>query len=410
MASYKDILQKKSREWNCPDMMNNAKRNIAKIPFSSPLVNWATYGGVPRGRITEFFGAQGGGKSSSSIDVCGNANKIFIDEYEQKVNQYRTFIAQGKKEYAGPLEDLLDDGPKRVLYVDLEHTYDYAWAEKLGVSEDDIDIMQPPDVPAEQILQTVQELIETGSLGLVVIDSVPSLVTGAELEKKYGERTVSSLAGLMTIFMRKIVPILSRYDCTMILINQTRDNMDNPYVVNTPGGQAIKFYSALRMLFRLGAPVDFVGNELAQSAEDPSGYIVNVKLVKQKSAPFDRKMASYYLMAQSGIRPDFDFAKLAINKYGIIKKSGAWFSICDPTTGEIMEDADGRPIKLNGVVKVYDYLKSNADYYNLIRRYILADINGEEFVPDGVVPEEIESVEVDEDGNEVSPEGTELAQ
>ena len=175
--------------------------------------------------------------------------------------------------------------------------------------------MEPPDIDAESILQTVQELICTNEVGLVIFDSVPTLTTKAELEKKYGERTVASLAGLMTIFMRKITPLLSRYDCTIILINQERVNMDNPYVINTPGGEAIKFYSTLRMQFRLGVPVDVIGNELPVSTENPAGYLINVKLVKQKGAAFDRKNASYFLMAKSGVRPDFDYAKLAINKY-----------------------------------------------------------------------------------------------
>ena len=179
-----------------------------------------------------------------------------------------------------------------------------AWAETLGIIDTDIDIMQPPDVPAEEILQMIQEVIESNEVGLVVLDSIPSLVPKAELEKKFGERTVASLAGLMTIFCRKIVPLLSRYHTTLLLINQIRDNMENPYVIQTPGGQAIKFYSSLRMLFTLGNPIDIVGNELPQKSEDPAGYLIKVRLLKQKSAPNDRKNASYYLLSQSGIKPE----------------------------------------------------------------------------------------------------------
>ena len=396
MATYSDILTKAAKDWNCPDMMTAAKQNIPKISFGAPMLDYATYGGIPRGRITEFYGNPGSGKSTTAIANCMNARKMFVEEHEAKVEEYRQLIANGKKEYSGPLEDLIDSGPKKVLYVDLEHGFDYAWAAKMGISEEDLDVMQPPDTPAEAILQILQSLIETGELGLVVLDSIPSLVTQAELDKKYGERTVASLAGLMTVFLRKIVPLLTRYDCTLILINQSRPNMENPYVVNTPGGEAIKFYSSLRMLFRLGVPVDFAGNELPQSAENPNGYIVNVKLTKQKSAPYDRKMGSYFLMVDSGIRPDYDFAKLAINKYGIIKKSGGWFTFCDPSTGEVLSDAEGKPVKCNGQVRVYDYLQTHPDYYDLLRRYIEADINGVDFVPDGTVPDEIEVIEVDD--------------
>lgn len=381
MASYKDILNKKAKEWGAPDMMTRAKIALPKIPFSSPLLNWATYGGIPRQRITEFFGLPGGGKTTTSIDLANNARLLFQQEYESQVQKYRDQIAQKKREYEGPLQDLLELGPKKVLYVDLEHTFDWKWASKMGMVEGDIDVMEPPDVAAEQILQTVQELICTGELGLVVFDSVPTLTTAAELEKKYGERTVASLAGLMTIFMRKIVPLLSRYDCTIILINQERVNMDNPYAAQTPGGEAIKFYSTLRMQFRLGAPVDILGNELPKSVEDPAGYLINVKLVKQKGAAFDRKNASYFLMTQSGIRPDFDYAKLAINKYGIIHKQGGWFTFCDPFTRQPLEE-DGKLVKVNGQIRVYEYLNSHPEYYQQLADAIMQDINENSGVED----------------------------
>ena len=179
----------------------------------------------------------------------------------------------------------------------------------------------------------------------------------------------------MTIFCRKIVPLLSRYHTTLLLINQIRDNMENPYVIQTPGGQAIKFYSSLRMLFTLGNPIDIVGNELPQKSEDPAGYLIKVRLLKQKSAPNDRKNASYYLLSQSGIKPEMDYAQLAIKKYGIIKKSGAWYSICDPNTGELLEE-DDKVLKINGLPKVYDYLATHPEYFNELKTFIETDING----------------------------------
>lgn len=387
--SYIDILNKKAKEWSCPDMLDNVKDNIPKIPFSSPLLNWATYGGVPRGRVIEFLGEESGGKSSTSVDLCYNAKQLFAQEHEEKVQKYRDSIAKGKKEYAGPLEDLLEQGPKGVVYWDLEHSFDWQWAGKMGLQKGDIVVVQPPDVAAESICQTIEEMVVTGEVGLIVMDSIPSLVTKAELEKKYGERTVSSLAGLMTIFMRKITPLCSRYDCTLLMINQTRDNMDNPYVIQTPGGRAIKFYCTLRLYFKKGSPLDFAGNEIAQNVENPAGYKINVKIVKQKGAPNDRKVASYYLMAQSGIRPDFDFAQLAINKYNVIKKAGAWFTFCDPFTGEIIEK-DGKPLKINGMTRVHDYLAADPEYYGKLKKYILADINGQEADMSDVVPQDVE--------------------
>lgn len=314
--------------------------------------------------------------TSTAIDICKNTIEIFEQEYDEEILKLRESVENGNKGDAVLLDDLMERGPKKVLYIDLEHSFDYDWSVTLGIENSKIDVMQPPDRPAEEILQMVQEIIETGELGLIVLDSIPSLTTQQELDKKFGERTVASLAGLLTVFFRKIVPILKRYDTTLLVVNQVRDNLENPYVINTPGGKALKFYCSLRMLFRIGSPVDFLGNELPNNTENPAGHIVTAKIVKQKSAPWDRKNGSYYLMSHSGIRVDMDFAQLAVKKYGCIKKSGAWYNICDPYTGEYLEDLDGKVIKLHGFSKVFDFLQENQEYYSTLKKYILDDING----------------------------------
>lgn len=374
MSTFSDIIKKCEKDWACPELMESVNRvGGRKIPFSSPSLNWITYGGIPRNAITEFYGVPGGGKSTTAIDICKGAIDLFNEEYDSDVQRYQEKINDGKKEYKTELSDLQDRGPKKILYIDLEHSFDRKWAATLGITNKAIEIMQPPDVSAESILQTVQALVESGEVGLIVLDSIPSLVTASELEKKLGERTVASLAGLMTIFLRKITPLLPRYDSTIILINQMRASIDNPYVDQTPGGEAIKFYSSLRLSFKLGNPVDFLGGELPMKAENPAGYMINVKIVKQKSAPFDRKLGTYYLMAQSGLRVDFEYANLAIKQYEIIRKGGAWFTICDPETKEPLE-VDGSIVKVNGLAKVYDYLQNNPEYYDNLCNYINANM------------------------------------
>lgn len=375
--SYADIIKKRIKDWNCDGLMEGAKAKRGnKIPFSSPLLNYSTYGGIPRDAITEFFGAPGGGKSTTAVDICKTAYKLFQEEYQDQLLAFQEKINNGNKSLMSEYEDVKERGPKKVLYIDLEHSFDAVWADTLGIREGEIDIMQPPDVFAEDILQTVKEIIETGEVGLIVLDSIPSLVTQSELDKKFGERTVASLSGLLTIFCRKIVQLLTRYGTTLIVINQIRDNMDSPYVVNTPGGNALKFYCSLRIQFKIGAPVDFLGNELPASTENPAGYKVTAKIVKQKSAPNDRRAGSYYLMAHSGIRVDMDFALLAVNKYNIISKAGAWFSIKDPYTKEQLLDETGKPVKVNGMTKVFEYLQNNPEYFNRLVKYITTDIEG----------------------------------
>ena len=378
MASFADIIKQKSKEWDCPELMDraNAPRG-SKLPFSSPLMNWCTYGGIPRNKITEFHGAPSGGKSSTAVDICKNAYMIFKEEYETQLQDLREKAAKDKKKYQGSLEDLEARGIKKVLYLDLENAFDSAWAKTLGINQDEIHIMTPPNLAAEEILETMQDLICTGEVGLVVLDSIPSLVTKQELDKHYGERTVASLAGLLCVFFRKVVPLLTRYECTLLFINQIRDNMDNPYATKVPGGKAPQFYSSLRILFQLGNPVDFLGNEMPKNAESPAGYIINAKIVKQKSAPNNRRVGTYFLMYASGIREDFDFAKLAIGK-GIIKKRGGWFTVCDPYTGEVLTTDTGAELKINGTAKVYAFLQENTEYYNKLKKYISDDINGVE--------------------------------
>ena len=375
--TFESIINKAKKDWECAELMDAALLSRSeKLPFSSPLLNHSTYGGIPRNAITEFLGAPGGGKSSTAVDICKQAYNIFQQEFDDEVSKLRSSLASGNKTASVDIEELEERGPKKVLYVDLEHTFDAAWAKTLGIVPNTINIMQPPNVVAEEILQTVQELVETGEVGLIVLDSIPSLVPKQELEKKLGERTVAALAGLMTVFLRKMVPILKRYEATMLLINQTRPNMDNPYVVNSPGGEAIKFYSSLRILFKIGTPIDFLGNELPGNAENPAGYIITAKLLKQKSAPFDRKNGQYYLLSRSGIRIDMDFCQLAVKKYGFIKKGGAWFTMCDPYTGEILEDETGKPVKVNGFAKVLEYVQAHNDYFELMKKYITDDIEG----------------------------------
>lgn len=375
MPNFDDIINKCKKEWECPELMDAAaSAQKPRLPFSSPQLNYSTYGGIPRNMITEFFGNPGGGKTTSAVDICKNTIGIFQSEFEDKIVKLQEKAAAGDKAALVSIEELQELGPKKVLYIDLEHSFDAKWAHTLGIDNSEIEVMQPPNVAAEEILQRVQELIETGQVGLIVLDSLPSLVTKSELEKKYGERTVSALAGLLTIFLRKIVPLLARYECTMLLINQVRDNMDNPYVINTPGGQAVKFYSALRILFKIGTPVDFLGNDLPASAENPAGYKVTAKLIKQKSAPNDRRNGEYYLMSQSGIRIDIDFCQLAMKKYGIIKKGGAWMTMLDPVTREPLIDAEGKPVKLNGFAKVLEYVQQHPDYFEALKTVIMNDI------------------------------------
>ena len=380
--SYADIIKKKQKEWECPWLMNAVNEVKGKrIPFSSPQMNWFTYGGIPRDGVTEFYGAEGSGKTTTALDLAKNASEQFRQEYQEELSALQEKLSAGDKKAQDDIDELTERGPKKVLYIDVENAFDVTWASVLGLtfSEDEntIDVMQPPLIFAEKILQTVRELIATGELGLIIIDSVPALTPEAVLKKDVGEKTVAALAGLMTNFLPIVNPLLKRYHCTLILINQMRDNLVNPYTVNTPGGRVIKFFSLMRLQFQKGSYVDFLGNELPNKTIDPAGCKIEAMLIKQKTAPNDRRMGSYFLMTQTGIRPYFDYAQLAINTYGLIRKSGGWYTLTDPKTGEVMQTPEGRDVKLNGLGNVYNYLASNKEYYAALREYIQKDIVGD---------------------------------
>ena len=158
--------------------------------------------------------------------------------------------------------------------------------------------------------------------------------------------------------------------------------MKNPFEPNTPGGLAVKFYSSLRIMFELGSPIDFLGNTVPQYTADPAGYIVNARIMKLKNGANNRKNGTYFLMCDSGIRPEFDYAQLALNDYGLIKKKAAWFTFVDPYTGELLETPDPlhegkmKPLSVNGMAKVYEFLQSNQEYYQKLQKFILDDIMG----------------------------------
>ena len=109
MATYAEIIKKCIKDWDCPDLMESVNNTGGKkIPFSSPSLNWATYGGVPRGCLTEFFGPPGGGKTTTAIDVCKNALDIFNNEFTEEVLKLQALVAEGKKDAKSQLQDLND--------------------------------------------------------------------------------------------------------------------------------------------------------------------------------------------------------------------------------------------------------------------------------------------------------------
>lgn len=306
-----------------------------KLPFSSPRLNYMTYGGIPLGRVAEFSGPDGSGKTTTALDLVGQAQKMFPD--------------------------------KVAAFVDVEHTFDTVWATKLGVDCERIMYIDPDAMSAEDTLQLVYKLASSGVTSIIVIDSIGAMVSEQANEKEIGERTYAGISGPLTTFSNKIAPVLSRTQTILIGINQVRDNLNSPYGgLNTPGGKAWRHACSTRLTFRQGAFVDIKGNTLTKSCENPAGNIVDVSLVKSKVCRPDRKVGYYTLNYLDGIDYIADTFDVAL-KLNVINQGGAWYSIIDPETGEIMGDGNW---KYQGRAKVLEVMSEDDEVFSYINEMI----------------------------------------
>lgn len=303
-----------------------------RIPFTSPRMNYCTFGGIPVGKITEFYGEEHGGKTTTALDIVAN--------YQQ----------------SGDARD--------VLYVDAENTLDVEWAEKIGVNVNKMYILQPKSQSAEEIFQIICDSVDTGEVGLWVLDSIGALMSSQELEKTMEDKTYGGIAKPLTLFGKKIEMLMQRHKCTGIGINQIREDLNSTWGgIATPGGKAWKHFCAVRMQFSRGKFIDEKGNELTRSAENPVGNIVMMSMTKNKTCPPVRRTGFYTINYTYGIDYLRDLIEVAI-KYDIIRKSGAWFDIVDTETGEIL---DG---KIHGQASVYAKLEEEQELLSRVEELV----------------------------------------
>lgn len=294
-----------------------------RIPFTSPRMNYCTFGGIPVGKITEFYGEEHGGKTTTALDIVANFQQLYPD--------------------------------KSVLYVDAENTFDVEWAKKIGVDVDSLYILQPKSQSAEEIFQVICDSVDTGEAGLWVLDSIGALLSQQELDKSLEDKTYGGIAKPLTLFGKKVEMLMQRHKCTGIGINQIREDLNSTWGgYTTPGGKAWKHFCSVRMQFSRGKFVDDKGNELTRSAESPAGNIVMVSMTKNKTCPPTRRTGQYTLSYEYGIDYIKDLVDVAI-RYDIIDKHGAWFDIVDIETGEIKAG------KIQGQANVYKLLDENQE-------------------------------------------------
>lgn len=289
-----------------------------RIPFTSPRMNYCTFGGLPVGKLIEFYGEEHGGKTTSALDIIAN--------YQQTGDN------------------------RAVLYVDAENTLDAEWARTMGVDVDNLILFKPTSQSAEEILQFILDAIDTGEIGLWVLDSIGALSSKQELEKTLDEKTYAGISAPLTVFGRKAEMLMTKHHCTGIGINQLRDDLGAMWAgaTKTPGGRGWRHYCAVRLQFSKGKYIDENGVELTSRAESPAGNYVLMSMTKNKTCPPTRRTGFYTLNYTKGVDYLKDLVDVAI-KYDIVQKSGAWYSIVDIETGEKL-------ITLQGLSKLYAHL------------------------------------------------------
>lgn len=351
MSKLDTLVAQINKEWKEDIAARGIKRvSTNKIPFTSPRLNYMLYGGLPRGRIVEFAGEENGGKTTTALDVCKNAQILFQQEYDEELSNTKD---EKRKAY------LESRGVKRVVYADCENTLDEDWATKLGVNVDDMYILKPQSQSAEDIFQMLLDMIQTDEVGLCIIDSLGVMLSQQAYDKDMTEKTYGGISMALTLFSKKAELLCNKYDCLLIGINQMRDDMNSMYGGRTTtGGKAWKHNCSIRLMFAKGDFIDAQGNRLNRSCDEPAGNKVMVSIAKTKVDKPDRKTGFYTLMYDYGIDEIADLIEVAM-KYGIINKAGAWFNFVDIETGEVVTDEEGKEIKIQGLSGVVDFIKND---------------------------------------------------
>lgn len=379
-VSVKELFKefnKKAKSEICT--VGSTVHTCTRIPFSSPRANYVFYGGVPRGRISEFFGDEGSGKTTSALDICKNAQILFREEWEAEIKDLESKDKLSKEQQARLLY-LRERGPLKIVWMDCETTFDDEWANTLGVDTDSIYFITPEDQYAEELFEFSLQLIEAGEVGLFVNDSLGHMVSQQEAEKSIEDAVYGGIAKALTRFSKKLANACAKNNCAYIGINQVRDDLKaSSYggpTVTTPGGKCWRHECSIRVFFRKGTMFDEDYKDVKSSCENPFGHRVVMKRMKSKVSKNNRTNGFYTLTYTEGIMPLVDMIDFAIEQ-DIIHKSGSWFTIIerkiDEETGELIEnvlqeeDEDGNmcDIKFHGQSDILPFLKDPKHEYIL---------------------------------------------
>lgn len=332
-----------------------------KIPFSSVRLNYMFYGGWPRTGICELFGENNGGKTTISLDLMGNAQKVFKREWDAKMKEFqeKKSLSRGEQyEY----ELLQERGPKKCVFVDAEHSLDEEWAAKNGVDTTEMYWVKPQMQSAEQVLDMMLDFCKSEEVGLMVLDSVPKLVGQNILEASLEKKAYGGISVPLTAFLNRYDTLPLSQKPLIVMINQIRENLGDSWATYvTPGGQALKFACRIRMMVSKGVYLDQWSNEVNKSMENPSGNIVKLAVAKNKYCKPNRRTGQFRLMYDTGVDRWNDLIDTA-EQLGLLAKTGSWTSIIDHASGDVLKDADGNLLKFQGRSKLWDYMIAHKEW------------------------------------------------
>lgn len=370
MSNLTDTIKEINKKYKQNLIVKGAvSYNVTKIPFSSDTANYMTYGGIPLGRVVEFFGEENGGKTTTALDVVKNAQNYFKNEWQDEMNRLNNSNKLTKEQQARQTY-LEDRGPRAVVWIDAENTFDDTYAEHLGVDVNSLIKMVPQEQYAEEIFEMAIELINSGDVGFMVLDSLGILMSKQQYEKNIEDKTYGGIAMALTRFSKELCMVCGKNNCTFIGINQLRDDMNSMYGgQTTPGGKAWKHHCSLRIEFRKGSLIDEKYKDIPKKSETAFGHTVQMQIKKTKTCKPDRLVGSYTLIYTKGIDDLHDLIDLCVID-GCINKAGAWFTFLNPSTGEPLNDSTGNVYKVQGENGVRKALEDDSNLLNIYKKYV----------------------------------------
>ena len=299
MAAIETVMNQIEKQYGKGSIVklgSNKTLDIESIPTGSLALDIALgIGGVPKGRIIEIYGPESSGKTTISLSIIAEAQKL----------------------------------GGAAAFVDAEHALDPTYAKKLGVNTDELIVSQPDT--GEQALEIVEAIVRSNAIDVLIVDSVAALVPRAEIEGEMGDSHIGLQARLMSQALRKLTAAINKSNCIVIFINKLREKIGimfgNPET--TAGGRALKFYASVRLDIR---KIDTIKN-----GDTFLGNRARVKVIKNKVAsPF--KQAEFDIMYNEGISKEGNLVDVGVNEE-IVQKSGAWFAYNDIRLGQGRENA-----------------------------------------------------------------------